>query len=275
MLYLIQFFVCILWFHLPIPMAQLEFSYPLKLHKKVGLFLQDCGNKLRLYVIALFFFFFFFFIFFFIFFLIFSFRPQLTICTAIHFVCRFYQHVAVADHDVLTVARTCLFLACKSEETIRRLRDVINCSCRLNYFDNNGNDGDDPIANAKVYWELKDKIIRYEQVVLRVLHFEVDVKHPHHFVLHFVKRLNGSRDLAKLAWSISNDSMLTFLALYYEPHCIAVACIFLASELLNLILETEWWEKLDCVKTQLEDISMQLLDLYDDDKFQVPLPPKR
>lgn len=52
--------------------------------------------------------------------------PQMTIATAQTIFHRFFAKEPLADHDPMDIAQTCLFVAGKSQETPRRLRDVIN-----------------------------------------------------------------------------------------------------------------------------------------------------
>jgi hypothetical protein len=53
-----------------------------------------------------------------------------------------------------------------------------------------------PLLFHRDYWPAKDELIRYEQIVLRVLNFDLEVIHPHNWVLHFVRRLNGMQSLS-------------------------------------------------------------------------------
>ena len=42
------------------------------------------------------------------------------------------------------------------------------------------------------YWTMKEAVNRCEQELLRVLAFNMEVKHPHHYLLHIVRELEGS-----------------------------------------------------------------------------------
>ena len=151
-----------------------------------------------------------------------------------------------------TVAASCLFLGCKVEEEHRRIRDVINVS---HMFDFAGSRGDtrsglgksirtngEPIsddqqqsaatANDDIihiheaksppnldddYWKAKEQIVATEQEVLRMLHFDVGVSHPHRAVLLILDGLginataNEGRTLANKSFTALND------ALFYPP----------------------------------------------------------
>lgn len=50
-------------------------------------------------------------------------------------------------------------------------------------------------AYFKDYWASKDHVLQTEQVLLRAIAYELDARHPHHFVLHFVRELEGRYDL--------------------------------------------------------------------------------
>jgi hypothetical protein len=141
---------------------------------------------------------------------------------------------------MIQIARTCLFAACKSEETTRRLRDTINAThCVMHNINQSSSntttsapnkstgsatepnatketkDLDSQFCSAREYWPLKDDLVRHEQILLRVLNFDLDVVHPHHFILHYLRRLGPAAcncvELSRLAWSICSDTVLTSL----------------------------------------------------------------
>ena len=162
-------------------------------------------------------------------------------------------HVAVSEkwrEHLGTVAASCLFLGCKVEEEHRRIRDVINLSHMFDFAGDRGDAGiekstqtngesinDDqqhPAATANDdiihiheansppdldddYWKAKERIVATEQEVLRMLHFDVSVGHPHRAVLLILDGLgidvttNEGRALANKSFMALND------ALFYPP----------------------------------------------------------
>jgi len=92
------------------------------------------------------------------------------------------------DDNLPWIGAVCLFLACKTEEEPRRLRDVINMA-RMVLSENNKTNSDDdiitlnlsqpPLLNEEAYWDSKKKAIETEQMVLRWLGFDCSVSHPH------------------------------------------------------------------------------------------------
>ena len=110
------------------------------------------------------------------------------------------------------IGAMCLFLACKSEDEPRRLRDVINMvemvlsppestNKGVGRF-HTGNDGCDESVIVMdmvhmpsldgAYWESKKKAIETEQMVLRWLGFDSFVSHPHRAVFWVIERLMNS-----------------------------------------------------------------------------------
>lgn len=70
------------------------------------------------------------------------------------------------------IGTTVLYIASKSEESPRKLRDVINVchrSLHQNTFLDVGTE----------YWELRDSLVNCELFVLRVLAFKVALDNPH------------------------------------------------------------------------------------------------
>ncbi|GAB5365405.1 hypothetical protein AAMO2058_001054900 [Amorphochlora amoebiformis] len=153
--------------------------------------------------------------------------PHQAICTAVHYYHRFFTLCSMANHSLLLTAQTCLFIASKVEETSRRVRDILNTTYRLQ------NPEKKPLQVTQEYWNMKEDVVLHEQICLRVLGYNLTSRHPHHYVLHFLKDLDGTEELGILAWSLLNDSLRTTLCLQYAPESIACASIYLAAEMMN------------------------------------------
>ncbi len=72
-----------------------------------------------------------------------------------------------------------------------------------------------------------------ERLLLRVLGFNFLSRHPHHYVLHYLKELDASEELAILSWSLLTDSVRSTVCLQYKPESIACAAIYLAAEMMT------------------------------------------
>jgi cyclin T len=65
-------------------------------------------------------------------------------------------------------------------------------------------------------------------------------------------------------------SLRTSLCLQFKPHHIAAGAIFLAAKFLKVKLPSDgekvWWQEFDVTPRQLEDVSNQMLELYEQNR---------
>ncbi|XP_024540063.1 cyclin-T1-3 [Selaginella moellendorffii] len=195
--------------------------------------------------------------------------PQVTIATAITFCHRFYLRQSHARNDRFMIATVCMFLAGKVEETPRVLKDVIYVSYTLR-------NKKDPSANNRIkqkdLYEAQKQLVLYgERLVLTTLGFDLNVHHPYRPLVAAIKKFNVSQHaLAQVAWNFVNDGLRTSLCLQFKPHHIAAGAIFLAAKFLKVKLpidgERAWWQEFDVTPRQLEEVSNQMLELYEQNR---------
>jgi len=191
--------------------------------------------------------------------------PQLTIATAIVFFHRFYATKKFSEYDRHIISTTSLFLAGKVEETPKKLKDIIAVTEQLRYKDIIPPKKPMDLESSE-FWQLRDKILTHELIVLQTIAFDMTIEHPYKYLLTYVKQIQGNRNLAQVAWNFVNDSLRTTLCLQYKPQLIAAAAIYLASKFLKYTLpegQKPWWEVFNVRIQDLDDISNQILDLYD------------
>ncbi|KAI9122709.1 hypothetical protein K1719_006549 [Acacia pycnantha] len=195
--------------------------------------------------------------------------PQVTIATAIVFCHRFFLQHSHAKNDRRIIATVCMFLAGKVEETPRPLKDVILVSYEIIYKK-------DPAAaqrikHKEVYEQQKELILLNEKSVLATVGFDLNVQHPYKPLVEAIKKFNVAKSaLAQVAWNFVNDGLRTSLCLQFKPHHIAAGAIFLAAKFLKVKLPSDgekvWWQEFDVTPRQLEEVSNQMLELYEQNK---------
>ncbi|KAH3767409.1 cyclin family protein [Pelomyxa schiedti] len=185
--------------------------------------------------------------------------PQNTIATAIVYFHRFFARVSILSYDRYSLAISALFLAGKVEETTSKLKDVVCSTYRMLHKT-------DLKVNSAEFVEERDKILSTEQLLLQRLAFDLTVDHPYKTLMKYVKKINGNRQLAQVAWNFINDSLRTTLCLQFPSQHIATAALYLASRVLGIDLShgRELTSLFDCPIEQLDDISEQILALYDE-----------
>ncbi|XP_057513638.1 cyclin-T1-4-like isoform X1 [Actinidia eriantha] len=213
------------------------------LRKSYCTFLQDLGMRLKV--------------------------PQVTIATAIIFCHRFFLCQSHAKNDRRTIATVCMFLAGKVEETPRPLKDVILVSYEIIHKK-------DPAAvqrikQKEVYEQQKELILLGERIVLATLGFDLNVHHPYKPLVEAIKKFKVAQNaLAQVAWNFVNDGLRTSLCLQFKPHHIAAGAIFLAAKFLKVKLPSDgekvWWQEFDVTPRQLEEVSNQMLELYEQNR---------
>ncbi|CAL0334508.1 unnamed protein product [Lupinus luteus] len=195
--------------------------------------------------------------------------PQITIATAIIFCHRFFLQHSHAKNDRRTIATVCMFLAGKVEETPRPLKDVILISYEIIHKKDPA--AAQQIKQKEVFDQQKELILLGERIVLNTLDFSFNIRHPYKPLVEAIKKFNVAKNaLAQVAWNFVNDGLRTSLFLQFKPHHIAAGAIFLAAKFLKVKLPSEgdkvWWQDFDVTPRQLEEVSNQMLELYEQNK---------
>ncbi|XP_022970824.1 cyclin-T1-3-like isoform X4 [Cucurbita maxima] len=214
------------------------------LRKSYCTFLQDLGMRLKV--------------------------PQVTIATAIIFCHRFFLRQSHAKNDRRTIATVCMFLAGKVEETPRPLKDVIMVSYEI--INKKDPTAAQKIRQKEVYERQKELILLGERVVLATLGFDLNVHHPYKPLVEAIKKFKVAQNaLAQVAWNFVNDGLRTSLCLQFKPHHIAAGAVFLAAKFLKVKLPSDgekvWWQEFDVTPRQLEEVSNQMLELYEQNRL--------
>lgn len=217
--------------------------------------------------------------------------PQLTISVALTFFQRFYMLESMTVHQPPKVAAACLFLACKVQETHKRLKDIIYWTVRIRTrYTKDFPDGLEIHEDSPGYYDEKSAILDKEREVLRVLNFDLTCDHPYKHLWTLNKCFlqpskdnddaNGSnlnkRAVTQSAWNFINDSFRLYLHVRYDPREIATAALFLAAKLHKFPLpdgtsrcpETNkrligWHEYFSTDPEHINNICDEILNLYE------------
>jgi transcription initiation factor TFIIIB Brf1 subunit/transcription initiation factor TFIIB len=79
--------------------------------------------------------------------------------------------------------------------------------------------------------ECRKIIITYERELLDAIQYQFEIKHPCAFIIKFTRRLALEKSMAKTAWRLMVMVYRSTVPVYYGPHAVASACIFVAQKL--------------------------------------------
>mmetsp|Transcript_8573 Transcript_8573/g.25771 ORF Transcript_8573/g.25771 Transcript_8573/m.25771 type:complete len:264 (-) Transcript_8573:823-1614(-) len=200
--------------------------------------------------------------------------PQLARSVAIKLFQRFFMVESMYSHPPVAVATACLFIACKVQECVKRLRDVVTKSIKVKTRSVPDNpEGNDVIEDSDVYRQEKKLVLAKERDVLRVLNFEFNIDQPYKYIFTLVKQYSDDpieqRELTQTSWNFLNDSLRTYLHVQFTEKEIATAALHLAATYNHLSLksgdnpDTPWYAHFNVDPLRIVEISHRILDLYD------------
>lgn len=214
--------------------------------------------------------------------------PQLTTSVAIKFFQRFYMLESMLIHKPPLVAAACLFLSCKVQETLKRLKDIIYWTVRVRTRNTTDYpDGLELNETSPNYNDEKNHILDKEREVLRVLNFDLNIDHPYKHYWFLIKSFFGAdRDslqrMFQTGWNFMNDSFRNYVHVQYDAKEIATAVLYLSTKLEKLALPDgtkrdkasgkrllAWHECFHVDLARIEQICHLMLDVYDINKDSI------
>lgn len=93
----------------------------------------------------------------------------------------------------------------------------------------------------QAYWTMKEKIVEFEQVLLRTINFQVDPPDPYRLLLNYARSLRLDRTATRTAWGLVNDTLLCPRALSAPPPAIACAAIRMATRIHGSDRRLRWF----------------------------------
>ncbi|KAJ2359857.1 hypothetical protein H4S01_005980 [Coemansia sp. RSA 2610] len=178
--------------------------------------------------------------------------PQVTAATACVYLHRFYMRHSLKEYHHYNIAATCLFFACKAEESLRRLDAFIPA---IVHYASKGNRRAAPGTGEFDKW--RAVILGAEVVLLEALCFDMVVEHPHAALVVLLERLALPRRAALLAWNFLADCMRLPLCLVHDAPTIAAAAVELAAR-----VAPDARPRLPACPADVDRAAQWLLDFY-------------
>lgn len=165
-------------------------------------------------------------------------------CTASMFFQRFFMRKQMSkegsarSHDTFAfpeMAPTCVFLACKVEETHRKLHSIIEatmavmdrtpvgiqrCEAHMYRADTSSRD----------YQRWRDIVLLQEERLLEALCFDLIIDQPHPIAIKGSMRIGVSRDMAQLTILLLNTFLYGAICLFYDSATLAACAFFKACQ---------------------------------------------
>ncbi|XVF72296.1 hypothetical protein PTKIN_Ptkin12aG0109200 [Pterospermum kingtungense] len=178
---------------------------------------------------------------------------QRVVATAVTYMRRVYTRKSMTEYDPRLVAPTCLYLASKAEESTVQARLLVFYIKKL-------------YSDDKYRYEIKD-ILEMEMKILEALNYYLVVFHPYRTLSQLLQDA-GMNDMSmtQLSWGLVNDTYKMDLILIHPPYLIALACIYIASVYREKDITT-WFEELRVDMNVVKNISMEILDFYENNKM--------
>lgn len=197
----------------------------------------------------------------------------LTLATATIVMHRFFKEVDHTNYDCFLIAASSLYLAGKVKDDPLKIRDIINVS------HNTLHRASSPLEIGEEYWNMRDGIVQAELLIMRVLKFQVSMVHPHKYMLHYLKSMQGwlGKDvwtavpIAQTAQAFLQDFHHDSAILDYSAQHVAIACISLALQCYGVRLplieehDDEAWYSVfvkDLQKDKHWEIMDKIIDVY-------------
>ncbi|SGZ55890.1 CIC11C00000002225 [Sungouiella intermedia] len=154
------------------------------------------------------------------------------------------------EKDPYMVAYTCIFLATKHEDCIKKLKDIQTVANKLRDIDQDSRTFA-KTSSAITLFEVQRKVIMsLEFKLLQVLKFDFlngasTIPSIESLVVIFSKQLGLDYNYTLFGWLVSFDILSTPLPLVVPPHCIALAIVIITLNLKPTDIRSKYGEKSD------------------------------
>ncbi|TGO81140.1 hypothetical protein BPOR_1323g00010 [Botrytis porri] len=209
--------------------------------------------------------------------------PMTTVSVASLYFHRFYMRRSmVLDKKGCTgihhyeIAATALFLATKTEETIRGTKQFIFSCIKIAHK----NPKLEVDASSKEYWRWRDSILMYEELMLELLCFDLSATSPLKYLVSFFEEFTKVgvesaiiKELRNYTWALICDTHHSTLGLITSPRIIAITTLLFAATAkkceIPQIEGKDWWEHLGGTEPQIVEAGLILHKFLSNSPFQI------
>lgn len=165
---------------------------------------------------------------------------------------RFYMFEDLVAYHYFEVAATALFVACKSEECRRNLKDVVKVCAKI------ASGKPDPVdEESKIYWRWKDLLVKLEELLLEKLNFDVTPENPYRLAMEGLKldatdsaKQTVDKEWEKQATNLFGNCTYMFelfsrlpICLFCSIHSICALAVVLSSKKLQVTFPVDFIKK--------------------------------
>ncbi|CAI5757598.1 unnamed protein product [Candida verbasci] len=211
--------------------------------------------------------------------------PLRMLSTAMNYYQRYYlfNKFELNSNDILDdpylISLSCLFLASKVEDCIKKLKDFQQTYNKIKNIDESIS-----IDNLSFLEYQRKALLQIECKLLQIIKFDFNLGNNHpsikmnidYLLIQFCKQLKINYKISILSWFIQFDIIQTPLCLVIPPHCIAVGIIIVALNLkpkelhiedntdddYDEILNSIDCERLNCPEVLVNESIIYILDYY-------------
>ncbi|GAB4822968.1 hypothetical protein N2152v2_010014 [Parachlorella kessleri] len=203
------------------------------------------------------------------------------VATATIYLQRYYLIKSLLKNDYFIVSIACLYLAGKVEDTPKSVRDVLYACFEWRF--RGQQDVLRRLYDKDFYDSARERVFTAERAIMYALGFDFNIESVYGPMLGIIKegpvrRIRDSlaavepvkvEQMMRTFFILANDSLKTTLCLQYSAHQIAATVIWLVLTLYRLdadVLDEHgrvWWVAYEATPEVLEDISGQILSLYE------------
>lgn len=197
--------------------------------------------------------------------------PQLTLATASVYLHRLFMRQKMptdrsAGLHHYSAAATALFLATKTEENCRKMKELVVACCRVAQKQPN------LVVDEqnKEYWKWRDTVLHNEDILLEALCFDLQLEQPYRILFEFLQYygVQDNKSLRNASWAFLNDSHVTTMCLLHSSRVIAGAALYTGIKLANITLPDDedrrpWWEHLELGVLDIQSACNTMFDAYE------------